>query len=339
MQSNCIENYLYYENSLGKLYNGDALEVLKLLPDESVDCIVTSPPYWALRDYGVEGQIGLEESFYDYVERLRCVFKEIFRILKPEGTLWLNIADTYYGGGKGGKGKLYGKVPAANIGGNRFRKVRYPPKCLCMVPERLAIAMIEDGWILRNKIIWHKTNGIPESVKDRFTRSYEYIYFFTKSRKYYFKQQLEPVKESSIERLQRAYSNTSKYAVLDPNQNPLRGVYKRLCNKGEHPTSLKGKNKRDVWILPTAQFSAKKYRMDIDHFAVFPEEIPKICIDAGCPPEGVVLDPFMGSGTTAVVAMRMGRKWIGIELNPSYCELTKKRVEKLELPLLLGVER
>ena len=327
MQLDCIDKYLYYENSLGKLYNGNVFEVLKLIPDESVDCVVTSPPYWALRDYGVEAQIGLEESFYDYVERLRCVFRDIYRILKPEGTLWLNIADTYYGNRK-------------------MRHFSYPSKCLCMVPERLAIAMIEDGWILRNKIIWYKTNGIPESIKDRFTKSYEYIYFFTKSERYYFKQQFEPVKESSIKRLQRAYSNTSKYAVFDRKQNPLRGMYKRLGNVdcfsgGDHLVApfdpLKGRNKKDVWMLPTAQFSAKKYGMDIDHFAVFPEEIPRICIDAGCPPGGTVLDPFMGSGTTAVVAMRMSRKWVGIELNPNYCELIVKRVKKLELPLLKEV--
>jgi len=327
MQLNCINRYLYYENSLGKLYNGDVFEVLKVFPDESIDCVVTSPPYWALRDYEVEGQIGLEEIFTEYISRLLNIFREVYRILKPQGTLWLNIADTYYGNRKTGY-------------------FSYPSKCLCMVPERLAIAMIEDGWILRNKIIWYKTNGIPESVKDRFTKSYEYIYFFTKSERYYFKQQFEPVKESSIKRLQRAYSNTSKYAVFDRKQNPLRGMYKRLGNVkcfdgGDHLVApfnpLKGRNKRDVWVLPTAQFSAKKYGMDIDHFAVFPEEIPRICIDAGCPPGGAVLDPFMGSGTTAVVAMRMSRKWIGIELNPNYCELIVKRVKKLELPLLKEV--
>lgn len=190
MQLNCIDRYLYYENSLGKLYNGDVLEVLKLIPDESVHCTVTSPPYWALRDYEVEGQIGLEETFSEYISRLLNIFREVYRILKLQGTLWLNIADTYYGNRKTGN-------------------FSYPSKCLCMVPERLAMAMIEDGWILRNKIIWYKTNGIPESVKDRFTKSYEYIYFFVKSEKYYFKQQFEPVKESSIKRLQRAYSNTS----------------------------------------------------------------------------------------------------------------------------------
>ena len=351
------ENSRYFESKNGILFCGNCLEILKQFPDESVDCVVTSPPYWGLRDYGQEsvadfedwkGQLGLEPSFDLYIKHLLMIFDEVRRVLKPTGTLWINIADTYGGSGNGVSrnsssysAKETYRPTGVETQSSKLRKTSYN-KSLLLIPERFAIRMVERGWKLRNKIIWYKTNGIPESVKDRFTKSYEYIYFFTKSERYYFKQQFEPVKESSIKRLQRAYSNTHKHAQLDRRWNPLRGMYKKLSNisafeGADHLVAPfdpeKGRNMRDVWEFATAQFSAKKFGVETEHFAVFPEELPKRCIKAGCPKNGIVLDIFAGSGTTLAVAEKLGRKWIGIELNPHYCELIRRRVEKTLLPL------
>jgi len=229
-------SYCFFRTNNGILFSGNSLEVLKQLPSESVDCVVTSPPYWNLRDYSVEGQIGLEADFRDYIEKLLSIFDEVHRILKPTGTLWVNLGDTYGGSGMGTSksDKRYASKETYRPTGTEsrsaaLRRTSYN-KSLLLIPERFAIAMVEKGWKLRNKIIWKKTNCIPESVKDRFTKSYEYIYFFVKSENYYFKQQFEPVKETSVKRLQRAYSNSHKYAQFDKKWNPLRGMYKRLGN-------------------------------------------------------------------------------------------------------------
>ena len=269
-----------WKTDKGILYCGNALEVLKTFPDESVECVVTSPPYYQLRDYGVESQLGLEDSFREYVSKLLDIFLEVKRILMPNGTCWVNMGDSYM---NNSSRALRGRAGFGNDKVGMFNKKDslVHMKSLCMIPERFAIGMIENGWILRNQIIWRKTNGIPSSVKDRFTTSYEKIFFFVKRRNYYFKQQFEPCK----------LQDTSE-------QN--------------------SKNKRDVWDIPVRPFG------DV-HFAVFPKEIPFTCIDAGCPLDGVVLDPFMGSGTTAVVAESILRKWIGIEINEEYCEIVKRR--------------
>jgi len=354
------ENSRFFETKNGILYCGNCLEILKQFLDESVDCVVTSPPYWSLRDYGQKsvvdfgdwkGQLGLEPDFNLYIEHLLLIFDEVRRVLKPTGTLWVNIADTYGGSGMGTSrnGKKYEKsketYSPTGVEDRSFslRNTSYN-KSLLLIPERFAVAMVERGWKLRNKIIWEKTNPIPESVKDRFTKSYEYVYFFVKSEKYHFNQLLEPVKESSIKRLQRAYSSTHKHAQLDGRWNPLRGMYEKLKDfkssaGAEAPFNpLKGRNMRDVWRFSTAQFSAKKFGVeDVDHYAVFPEELPKRCIEAGCPTNGTVLDIFSGTGTTLVVAEKLNRKWIGIEVNPDYCRLAKKRIEKAILPLFAAV--
>ena len=358
------------------LLNGDVVEHLKKLQDESIDCIVTSPPYYGLRDYGIEGQIGLEETPEKYVEKMSEVFKELKRVLKKTGTFFLNIGDTY-----GGSMQGYGvKDP------NMFNIM---PKCLLMIPERLAFTLIQDGWILRNKVIWHKPNHMPSSVKDRFSNSWEYVYFFVKSRRYFF--DLDSVREP----------HTSTPPKPNYRRNPNDKARSSTLTP-RSPTSLisynlSGKNPGDVdfWSITTRGFHEA-------HFAVFPEKLIERPIKAGCPQwvcskcgrpreriieininknnvpnkwkstyrgkvelegsqtkrsvselfkeslskerktigftkcdcnapfiSGTVLDPFMGSGTTGVVAKRLGRNFIGIDINPEYIEMAKKRIEQV----------
>lgn len=258
----------YFETRNGILYNGDVLEVLKKFPDESVDCVITSPPYWGLRDYGVDGQLGLEPTFEEYLEKLWEVFDEVYRILKPMGTLWVNLGDTYFsktkgGGGKAGiqetnKGSYFNVVKLKNI---------YKEKSLCLIPERFAIGMIERGWILRNQIIWQKPNAMPESVKDRFTVDYEKIFFFVKQKKYYFEQQFEPNKTEI--KLNVKWNGNRQRNYVSGNSISE----KNTLGVARNP---KGRNKRTVWFIPTKPFRDA-------HFAVFPPEIPEICIKAGCP--------------------------------------------------------
>lgn len=296
---------IYFQNDKGILYNSDTLKKLREIPYNSINCVITSPPYWALRDYGVKGQIGLESSFQQYLENLWSIFGEIRRILTNDGTVWVVMGDTYSGSGKGagynGDSKeswRFDKKPRINE--------NIPKKSLYMIPERFAIGMIDRGWILRNKIIWHKPNAMPSSVKDRFTVDFEDIFFFTKNKKYYFKQQFEPLKSNG----RGGFSNkqNSKYAQA--------GLVS-MVNAKVNPN---GKNKRTTWSITTKPFKGA-------HFAVFPPEIPEIAIDAGCPKGGIVLDPFIGSGTVGMVAKQMDRMWIGIELNSDYCKIAKKRIK------------
>jgi site-specific DNA-methyltransferase (adenine-specific) len=287
----------YFETENGILYNRDVLECLKQIPNESIDCVITSPPYWALRDYGIEGQLGLEPTFHEYLEKLWCIFDEVYRVLKPTGTLWVNLGDTYFS-------KTKGRIDSD-----------YTEKCLCMIPERFAIGMIERGWILRNQIIWHKPNCMPQSVKDRFTVDFEKIFFFVKQRKYYFEQILEPYSNNSrIEDYKgRAIKEYEKHLAQNPSDTKRR-IIESMKRRG-------GRNKRTVWSITTRSFKGA-------HFAVFPPEIPEICIKAGCPKDGIVMDIFMGTGTTADVAEQLNRRWIGIELEEKYCEIAKKRIEE-----------
>ena len=340
---------VYFTTKNGILYNGNCLEVLKQFPDESVDCVITSPPYWSLRDYGEETvvrwedgtvcQLGLEPDFNLFVQHLLEIFKEVRRVLKPTGTLWVNVSDTYGGSGMGtssGLNRYFSKENyrprGSETNSSKLRKTKYN-KSLLLIPERFAIGMVERGWKLRNKIIWKKTNSIPESVKDRFTKSYEYIYFFVKSENYYFNQILEPAESSSTARYKR-YKRAlkeKKFSSLPKSLNPVSGIESYRRKAGER---LLFRNKRDVWEFATAQFSAKKLGVEgVEHFAVFPEELPKTCMEAGCPESGIVLDIFAGSGTTLAVAEKLDRKWIGIEVNPEYCQIIKKRVEREVLPL------
>lgn len=307
------------ESFINKIICGDARKVLKKIPPESIDCVVTSPPYWSLRDYEVAGQIGLEKDFTEYLERLYAVFDEVRRVLKPEGTCWIVIGDTYGGSGEGnqrgvGKIKEYNKF-------NRSPKFTHTKgkysKCLLEIPARLAIGMIERGWILRNEIIWHKPNSLPQSMKDRFTVDFEKMFFFTKSRRYFFRQQFEPLKNP--ERLKRPYFNHNHEHKWWDSDKKL-PVNAQAMERSRSKVLVTGRNKRSVWSIGTVNYAG-------DHFAVFPPRLIETPILAGCPAGGIVLDPFIGSGTTALVAKRFGRKFIGIDLNRKYVKIAKNRIK------------
>ncbi len=274
---------------------GDALSVLKTLPSDSVHCCVTSPPYYGLRDYGVNGQIGLEQTPGEYVARLTEVFWEVRRVLTPEGTLWLNIADSYAGGGKVWPG--------------------VKPKDMLGIPWTLAFSLRADGWFLRSDIIWHKPNCLPNSMKDRPVNCYEHVFLLAKSKKYHFDYTAlqVPIAESSKTRYRRGFRQM-KYTEGAPGQTAQTINQPR---PGEEAPALR--RGRDIWTIGTNNYRAA-------HFATFPVELVKPCLLAGCPEGGIVLDPFFGAGTTGVAALMLGRRYIGIELNPDFCEIARKRI-------------
>jgi len=296
-----------------KIYCGDSLELLKQLPNESIDCIITSPPYWALRDYKTKGQIGLEEDFNDYIRKLCDIFDEAKRVLKNEGTCWVNMGDTYYT--KSGSSFLNDKIVSSKkikiTGINKANSIRgkglIKSKNLTLIPLRFAIEMQKRGWIIRNVIIWHKPNCMPSSVKDRFTVDFEYLFFFVKNKKYYFNQQREPHKKESIKRAEYGWEGHREPGSSFSGMN-----IKKMC----HPN---GRNKRCVWKISTKSFKGA-------HFAVYPPELIEIPIKAGCPRGGIVLDPFIGSGTTAVVCKKLSRNYLGFDINKKYCKIAEKRI-------------
>ena len=307
---------------LNKIHCGDAAEVLRSLPTESVNCIVTSPPYYALRDYGVTGQIGLEQSPEEYVDKLMEVFAECHRVLRSDGTLWLNIGDSYAGSNKGkGKKVRTGVQPdASNIGDiiTTFNIKGYKNKDIIGIPWLLAFALRDSGWYLRQDIIWHKPNPMPESVEDRCTKAHEYIFLLSKSPKYYFDYRaiMEPANYDGRKKMVREGSKR-----LSLGEKACLGV-QTICKGGERWKLTNGKymrRKRDVWAVPTKPLKEA-------HFAAYPPDLIKPCILAGCPVGGVVLDPFMGAGTTALVARELGRHYIGIELNTEYIDIAEKRL-------------
>lgn len=321
-----------------KIYNGESLEVLKGFPDKSVDMVMTSPPYFALRDYNVVGQLGLENTHQEYIEKLCDIFDEIKRVLKDEGTCWVNIADTYNGTKSGCTDtNKNGKVPADSM----IRKKRndtMKEKSLMQIPSRFAIEMTARGWILRNRIVWHKPNVMPSSARDRFTVDYEDLFFFTKNKKYYFEQQFDPYAPSSDVRYRQALRAGRSYNSKEPyKKNAPYSGYKRgqgsVKSRGNDADGLvvggtnpKGRNKRCVWSIPT------KPNRDA-HFATYPEKLCEIPILSGCPIGGVVLDPFVGSGTTAVVAIQLGRKYVGIDLNPEYVTIAENRIKNVQIKM------
>ena len=308
---------------INHIYNGDALEVLKTFPDEFIDCVVTSPPYWGLRDYGVNGQLGLEKTPEEYVEKMTVLFREIKRILKPSGTVWLNLGDSYVSA----KAR-YSSTPQTISGKHRNEPIEnnkpdlknhsyLKDKDLAGIPWRVAFALQADGWYLRQDIIWHKPNPMPESVKDRCTKSHEYIFLLTKSPKYFF--DADAIKEKSVD--PESYTGRrprykQKISIYDPKH--AQSIHK---GKGKVGVKYEMKNKRSVWTVNTKSFSEA-------HFAVYPPELIAPCIKAGCPEGGIVLDPFMGAGTTAYVARKLGRKYIGIELNQDYIEIARRRLSQ-----------
>lgn len=290
------------------------------LADSCVQCVVTSPPYWGLRDYGNEGQLGLEKTPQEYVEAMVAVFREVSRVLKPDGVLWLNLGDSYAtggggvgecpGGGKQGENwKLRGKTTPPN----RMKLPGLKPKDLVGIPWRVAFALQADGWYLRSDIIWAKKNCMPESVTDRPTRSHEYIFLLTKSGSYYYDH--EAIKEAS--------DPTAGRDTTTARRNPPPG----------HPTDsgfrqgrrFESRNKRSVWHIANQPYGDA-------HYATFPEEIPETCIRAGSRPGDLVLDPFFGSGTVGRVAERLNRRWIGIDLG--YQDLQRKRVQNVQRELM-----
>ena len=346
-----------------RVIHGNALDVLARLPDASVDCIVSSPPYFALRSYGVlptiwggdsgcehefdndvckkcgawRGCLGLEPHFDLYIANLMAIFDEARRVLKPTGTCWVNIGDTfnshttteewarninnkkfkdgvwrdpgrdsYFLANAEARSKAYPGKPPLN---------RYPDKCLFGIPFRFALAMLEHGWVLRNTIIWHKSTPRPESVKDRFSVDFEYVFFFVvQSKGYYFEQQLIPLKTSSLKRAEHTFSSEKSEFYGGLSMKKLRKWGEKVRN-GE----LKGANMRCVWTVPTEPFHDA-------HFATFPKKLIEVPIRAGCPVHGVVLDPFAGSGTVGVVAAMQNKSAILVEANADYCKIIKQRL-------------
>ncbi|MDR2823601.1 MAG: site-specific DNA-methyltransferase [Prevotellaceae bacterium] len=311
---------------MNKIICGDALEVLRTFPNESANCVVTSPPYYCLRDYGVSGQIGLEKSPEMYIENLVSVFMECHRILRNDGTMWVVIGDSYAGSGRGwgDKNGLYsrGVQPTASFA-TKFSKphklANYKNKDLVGVPFMLAFALRERGWYLRQDIIWHKPNPMPESVRDRCTKAHEYIFLFSKQPKYYFDHAAmrEP---ANYDRRKKIIKGASKKYTAGSTLMPLQSIAKGGGCRWREFDGQFIRNKRDVWRVPTRAFKEA-------HFATFPPDLIRPCIEAGCPQNGVVLDCFMGAGTTAVVARELGRNFVGVELNREYVAIARERLK------------
>lgn len=294
----------YYDMGNVTLYNGDCRDVLGGMDAESVQCVVTSPPYFGLRNYQVVGQIGLEQTPDAYVAEMVAVFREVRRVLRDDGTLWLNLGDSYSRGS----------------GGDGTQGVA--PKNLLGIPWRVAFALQEDGWYLRSDIIWAKPNPMPESVKDRPTRSHEYIFLLTKSARYYYDADAirEPNTPDMIERAARGHTRGGTVESRDASRQD------RVSLMEKRAITANGRNKRDVWTIATHPYAAA-------HFATFPPKLIEPCILAGCPAGGVVLDPFAGAGTTLLVAKNHGRASVGIELNRDYCDLIVGRCAQSVLSL------
>ena len=305
---------------------GDALTELRKLPDESVHCCVTSPPYWGLRDYGIEGQLGLEPTPEEYVGKLVEIFREVKRILRKDGTLWLNLGDSYAGSSCGSNDyRPDGSSISKNDNKYQGQKTGLPiglkPKDLVGIPWRVALALQVDGWWLRSDIIWAKPNPMPESVMDRPTKSHEYVFLLSKSARYYFDQ--EAIREPFNYPERKYNPDTSDHKTAHLKEQGNRSTAGLHDGRTQYGNPEKGRNIWTVWTITTKPMPKI---FGAEHFATFPPEIPERCIKAGCPKDGTVLDPFFGAGTTGLVALRLGREFIGIELNPKYCEMAKKRI-------------
>ncbi len=314
-------------STLWEIVAGDCAETMGFyLADKSVHCCVTSPPYYGLRDYGHDGQIGLEPTPDAYVAKMVDVFREVRRVLRDDGTLWLNLGDSYSPGGRttqvaptlrtAGKDAASGKQEYLNNFAVRPKGDPYSkPKDLLGIPWRVAFALQQDGWYLRQDIIWHKPNPMPESVRDRCTKAHEYIFLLSKSPKYYFDWQA----------MQEPATNRPP-----GNKKPTKGGREYLSAEGEqHRTAAnlhniearETRNRRSVWTVTTKPFKGA-------HFATFPPDLIEPCVLAGCPEGGTVLDPFGGAGTTALVATKHNRKSFSCELNPAYVEMAEARLRK-----------
>ncbi len=355
---------------------GDCRELLRAMSDESVHCVVTSPPYWGLRDYGVAGQIGMERSLGEHIEVLVEVFREVRRVLRKDGTCWLNYGDCYATSpngrsaadtkATGGDDRTFRDKPFSTIGpvlgtsaadGARSRNSResykpehtfravaggfLKPKDLCMIPNRLAIALQDDGWWVRSEIIWHKPNPMPESIKDRPGSAHEKVWLLSKSERYFYDAQAVevPLADASCARLAqdldgqigssranggRKTNGTMKAVArrkdIEPAARPANSRPHSLSKfESDNARHYDTRNLRNVWTIPTAAFSEA-------HFATFPPALVEPCIKAGCPDGGLVLDPFGGAGTVGLVADRLQRRAILFELNPEYAAIAERRL-------------
>lgn len=276
---------------LNQIHVGHAAQILPHMPNGIIDCIVTSPPYYQQRDYEADGQLGSESSAEEYILNLRAVFRECARVLKESGTLWLNLGDKY------DNGRLLG------------------------LPWRVALAIQEEGWILRSDIIWHKPNAMPSSVKNRPTTDHEYLFLLVKSQNYHY--DMDAIREPHVTFSPESKMKGGRNHFGKVNSTPEQGknggnsnLHDGRWDQAFHP---KGRNRRTVWEIPLSKFREA-------HFAVFPEKLVELCVQAGCPESGVVLDPFVGSGTTAVVAQKLGRHYVGIDINPAYATLAQSRL-------------
>lgn len=328
---------------MNEILQGNCLEVLKTLESKSVNCVITSPPYWALRDYGVKNQLGLEADFKEYIEKLCNIFDEVYRVLRDDGVCFVNLGDTYFGSNKGAgsdiskskqvwsfntkyekeckncnklfQGFKFQNFCSSSCSGvdntTRKNKGQLQDKTLIGIPDRFKIEMIDRGWICRNEIIWQKPNAMPESVIDRFTNDYEKIFMFVKKKKYYFKQIFEKHIWTEKDKRSLGLSNERSF-----NSKSAQNIYAiNSVNYG-----FNGKNKRAVWSVNTKPFKG-------NHFATFPEKLVSIMLESSCPDNGIVLDPFFGAGTTGLVALKQNKSYIGIELNEEYIEIANKRLE------------
>ena len=331
-----------------RILQGDVLSRLGDLPDESVDCVVTSPPYYGLRDYGVKGQIGLEETPEEYVRKIVEIFREVRRVLRSDGTLWLNLGDSYAGSwgaqsrpdgndikstlqeGSSLSARQIKSHPRGSHTGSVKNTPGLKPKDLIGIPWKVAFALQEDGWWLRQDIIWNKLNPMPESVRDRCTKSHEYIFLLSKSEKYYYDQ--DSIKEpasfglpNSPQSIKSPYGQGFTRSNMEDKQRGHGRRHAGFNERWDHMTKEEQcsgmRNKRSVWTIATQPFPEA-------HFATFPEELIRPCILAGCPEGGTVLDPFGGSGTTGIVAISSLRNSILIEINPAYVDIAIKRIKK-----------
>ncbi len=343
-----------------KVLCGDTLEELKKMSDECIDTIITSPPYWGLRDYGVKGQIGLEKTLDEYINKLLDITAELKRVLKPTGVMFWNHGDCYGGNlSAPNQPKLGKRDPYSNF--PRVRARNRVPKCLCLQNYRLILKMIDNQcWILRNTIIWHKPNHMPSSVKDRFTNSYEPVYMLVKNKKYWFDldavrvkvkypedvaRRIRQDKEAGVKPFQKGSDIARHKKTKIPQSqaesfgSPRARNYRKVDTTAEFfkkkgsggnlnlpAENPKGKNPGDVWKIATQPFPEA-------HFATFPEKLIEPMIMSSCPKDGIILDPFFGSGTTGVVAKKLGRNYIGIELNEDYCKIAKLRIQAQPKPL------
>lgn len=342
---------IFYFMEINKIYNEPCLETLKKMPSDFLDCVITSPPYWQLRDYGYVGQWGLEPTFQEYLEHLWQLMDEIYRVLKSTGTVWVNLGDTYSRTGGKSIGRLQPNALVGNTkkgirGGNCNGVIGIYDKCLLLIPHRFAIGCIDRGWIVRNDIIWAKRNGMPESVTDRFSKKHEYFFFMVKSEKYYFDLDSvrDKIKEVSINRYKYEFTgqeggkngnfkgdksylipttkikkeNAEMFGSPRARQHREGHVINEIGNpSGKNPGSVS-----DFWDVPTKPNKES-------HYAQYSDSLIKKPILAGCPEGGLIYDPFMGSGSTADAAIRSGRNFIGSEMSKEYFDICNKRIKNL----------